>query len=1006
MTKQWTTVQIPLSEGLDQKADQRASSPPHMDLLRNAKWEEVGGIQTRRPYASLGVAISTGGALTNIRRIVENGAELLCFTKDSLYSWNPTQSWWVLKATHLAAKIAEQTVFADAGDQVDADRAELNGTVFYSWTGSARSYVAAVNKATGAVMLPPTLFSPTGGRARLVPLATKVLLFFEEAGACYAWSFDPAAPDVPGATTVLASGIASTAQYDICQVGTSDTAILAMTRTVTTSYSLVTITASLAVTAVTKGRTSDGAIAISVAPGGTQVQVIRSNGVNIRGDLITISGFADVYTDQVVGTTPGAPVSMTACHRTVQDSGAYRCYAFWEYGESQTSIGDWQTQSNWVSTGNTLGSAVIFKRRWAPRARAFDRDGRVYVWGAFFGRTLFQAILAPNTGTAVQQSTYFLLRDDGEIVSKAAAGIAGAGVAGVANDGKGWTPGCQDIGGGQYAFAGLVCRVIQFGANSTDFAARSPREVIVTFDSNDARRTARIGQTLYVAGSEILQYDGTRLVEVGFHYSPWFVYATGTAGAAPTPGTYAYKFTWRAGNARGEVERSSAICVGPLLITSASAISLFAIDPLYITHRQQVAWEAWRTTVNPTADAPFYLVTSKDPATTANPNRFVFNDTTATALTNFIDGLTDALASVNETNPENGGYLESVPPPSATIIIASADRLFLAGIAGLPNTVQYSKLRGDGEVASFNDALTVNVPATSGAITGLAFLNETLIAFTPTAIYALAGDGFDNVGGGQNYGPARMLANDVGAAGQESIALTPAGLVFKSRKGWYLLNRGWTADYIGAQVSAFDSDTVKSVHVVETQHQMRCLTDQRMLVFDYNPNPTQQWGEWTLASGVSGTMFGSAHYYATANDIRYQLLDHTGIDYGMDVELAWIKLNDLQGAGSVRWLAILGEYRGPCRVRIRLARDYQSDGAGNPLYYQDVTWTVSPLVIGGPLQVRIGPAIAKCQAIKVRITILSASGGSWSEAVKLTGLALEVGVDNGIVRRLPVAQKT
>jgi hypothetical protein len=148
-------------------------------------------------------------------------------------------------------------------------------------------------------------------------------------------------------------------------------------------------------------------------------------------------------------------------------------------------------------------------------------------------------------------------------------------------------------------------------------------------------------------------------------------------------------------------------------------------------------------------------------------------------------------------------------------------------------------------------------------------------------------------------------------------------------------------------------------------------------------------------------MHGGVHHVAFEDDVQSQRSDYTGIDYGLEAKLAPIKLNDLQGAGSVRWLAILGEYRGACRVQVQLYRDYQSTP------YQTEQWTPTPAVVGGPLQVEVGPSIPKCMAIGVHIKAIAAVGDGppTTEAIKLTGLALDVGIDKGLNRRLPAAQK-
>jgi hypothetical protein len=193
-------------------------------------------------------------------------------------------------------------------------------------------------------------------------------------------------------------------------------------------------------------------------------------------------------------------------------------------------------------------------------------------------------------------------------------------------------------------------------------------------------------------------------------------------------------------------------------------------------------------------------------------------------------------------------------------------------------------------------------------------------------------------------------------------------VILKSSKGWQLIHPGGELEYIGDKVSDFDGEPVLSIVVSETQHQVRILTPVRMLVWDYRVN---QWGEWTVSEGVHACMFGGAHVYLTATGTRAQLTAYTGLDYGLDVETVWIKPgNVLQGASRVRKVQPLGEHRSSHRLRLRLAYNYQQTDGG-PTYVDDKTWTPSPAVVGGPLQLKHGPKRPQCQAIKVRLTALT-----------------------------------
>jgi len=981
----WQPMTLPFTAGLNQKADPRALQPPELSVCTDAQFDEIGGIQTRLPYAALGSDLASGGTVSNARRLIPNGNELLLFTRDTLYSWNASLSKWVSKGTHLAVKIEEESKFITTGDQIDGDRAELNGVAVYAWVDGTTTYVSAIDKSTGAVMIAPSLALTGSIRPRLVALATKILLFSAEtaAAALVVRSIDPANFASGGASApvdvVSAASATFNSYYDVVRNGTADQAIVVSRHTPTTSYDIATVTAGLTVVLTTKARTCDGPIAVSVPPTGATMQVIRGNGANVQGDYITTSGFVDVTTGQAIGTVlSGALNQIAACHRSIADSGAYRCYVFWSANEN-SDASEWLCKSNYVDTAGTIGTQGTFVRRLGVASRAFDHNGRVYFWGVFAnasgaGYRLFRSQL---------QNGYFLYRDDGFLVAKAVTQRAGGFAPSV-----GRLPGVALTDGTTtYSWCATERRVIPLGAEGSGYADRGPRDVVFTFDSNEARRCARLGQTLYITGGEILQYDGHQLTEVGYHVYPW-TFAFGASGAGNLEdGLYAWKVTWRWDNAVGDVDRSTTATTDTDTIAGGpDEVTVTTWTPLHITHKtsRPIAVEVWRTLKNPVADSPFYLVTSKDPAATGD-NGYVSNDPTANLLATFSDNYADADADAKETSPENGDVLENLSPPPATVIAASDTRLFLAGVAGDPHRVWYSKLRGDGEVAAFHDALTVPVPAAGGAITALSFLQETLVVFRETAIYALPGDGFDNTANGQNYGPARSISTDIGAVNAESVAVTDRGIIFKSSKGWYVLTKGWSLEYIGGAVSDYDDETPLAIDVIESQHQVRVLTAARMLVFD---TLIGQWPEWSISDGVHACTWQGTHTYLTTTGPKTQQTTFASATYGIDVELAWVKLGDLQGYGCVDRIDLLGEFRSSCTVRVRLARDFWKDGVDT--YFQDKSWNPYPGVVGGPLQVKHGPSIRQMQAIKIRITVTPSTAG---ESVKLTGLSLVLGFD-------------
>ncbi len=1004
----WQQFFMPLAAGMNQKADDRALKAPELASAIDVQFDELGGLQTRKPFASYSVDIFGGGTMSDIRRIFTSGDELLCLTANALYSWNAHLELWVSKGTHLAVKVDESTKFSALGDQHDGDRAELSSTVVYTWTNGTLGYVAAVDKTTGSVLMAPHSIG-AASRLRVVALTTKILLTFcDSLGEWYCYALDPAAPATAlagSSTTIYNTGTSANVFYDVVKIPLADAAMFVGRFNATTSYLVAKITAGLTVTTSIKARTCDECIALSCEPTGTSVQVARTNAGAIVGDFITISSLADVTINQAIGTTSGNQSQLTMAHRSTQDSSAYRCYVFWtKSGTGTITTGeDLQVKYNWVDTAGALGAEAVFVNTIGLGSRAFTYSGYVYVCLLFGGESMF------DSQTIGLQNTYYLYRDDKLLAAKAVTNRAAeASYAVTYPQTQSRLPGVATAGSATvFAFCADQQRAFETRTDGLlGFSSRTTTEVTFTFDSDECRRVARLGETLYITSGEgLLQYDGVGLYEVGFHQAPWYLTVADGAGGSIATGSYSYKPTLRWSNAKGDRERSTSSSLISIPITGADGTTI-NVTGLYAT-RKTPTIEVWRTAKDPTDDSPFFLVTSPDPIQTSNPNPYITNDPTAIFQSiPMIDGLVDADITSNEANPENGSVLENLPPPPCTILVADGERLFLAGVSGDHDRVWYSKQRNAGEVAAFHDALTINIPPGGGAITALEFLNETLIVFRETAIYALPGNGYDNLGGGQNFGPARTLSNDCGAISAETVALTPTGLIFKSSKGWYVLNRGWGVDYIGAPVSDYDAETVVAVHVVETQHQIRCLTTLRMLVFDYL---VSQWAEWTIdADAASATLWNGAHVYANADAVLVEQPTLTNLDYGMDLETAWIPMGNLQGAGRVRWFELIGEYLTAFHMRVRVAYDYECTSPGVPAWVDDHYWAPSPTTVGSVLQVRHSPTRGRCQAIKIRLTAVSAADHAVAPtggAAKLTGLTFELGFDRGINRRLPAAQK-
>ena len=386
------TAHMPLAYGLQSKVDPRALPAPALSIARDVQFDELGGIQPRLPFEDWPLNIRGGGTLSNLRRLAVVRDELLAFTSTQLYAWSEGDAAWVLRGTHLALSVEEEAIYARIEEQIAADRAELAGVIVSCWvnvlgatTADHRVFVAARDADTGAVILPPTDMGAGTTQPKLQALSAAILFFYEDAaGDLRAHAINPAIMSVtPGGGAQIAAAAVFNRMYDVCQsVSNPDNALLVFRRDTTTSYSIVRIPQTLVgVSTTTKARPSVEAMAIACAPGATNRCLWSGAMGQHRGRPPGGEHLRRLDHRHAVGPRAKSMDQVTAAFRTVQDAGVFRCYAFWTRTEStQVPINN---RSNFVTSAGVAGTFDDFVQTTGIASRAFDHDGRVFVWLAF-----------------------------------------------------------------------------------------------------------------------------------------------------------------------------------------------------------------------------------------------------------------------------------------------------------------------------------------------------------------------------------------------------------------------------------------------------------------------------------------------------------------------------------------------------------------------------------------------------------------------------------------------
>lgn len=533
---------------------------------------------------------------------------------------------------------------------------------------------------------------------------------------------------------------------------------------------------------------------------------------------------------------------------------------------------------------------------------------------------------------------------------------------------------------------------------------------LVTLGMQPVYATAQLGRGLYLASAAPQMYDGAEWREADFHCAPDAGYnttgapialaaaITTTGGGSVANGTYLYAWWYEAQDDNGELHRGAVST--KMLVTMAGGPKSFtmAIPTCRLTRFANARICVARSKQGATGtdqSIALYKVTSNDPTVTTGANRYVLNDVTVDTVT-FVDSLDDATLGTREPLYTNGGILSNAPSPWAGGVIASAKgRLYWLDPTD-PNMVRHSQPRADETALEAPVDLSLVKDPFGGDLTAIGVMDDTVIPFSETAVFIFGGPGplaDPSVDPGANaFTPVEVVTTDVGCIAPASVAFTPLGLTFKSKKGIMLLSRGREIVNIGNDVQKYDTQTIVRTCLVTTSQRVIYLTSTeggRTLMWDYNRNA---WSTWTNHVGLDALIFDDLLYYLRPDSRvfvetpgEYQD-DHLHIR--MAIETAWIHFaQHLQGWQRTLWALFLGRYISAHTLNVRYRLDYNDDYSNqidsdvnsnhNPSVYGAGAYGAGPYGGPGGGTTRYQRAIhinKRCQAISFLISDTEADG--------------------------------
>lgn len=535
----------------------------------------------------------------------------------------------------------------------------------------------------------------------------------------------------------------------------------------------------------------------------------------------------------------------------------------------------------------------------------------------------------------------------------------------------------------------------------------------------NTHQTARLGDTVYIAGGVPACYSGGRVSEIGYLEQVSSVSGAASAAAGSmAASTYNYiaVYEWIEESSGQRVQSAATfspdIVVGAVQDTvTITAFCLHLTIKTDVEKPSNIGIALYRTSL--AMGGVFRrLFAGSIPATAFNAQ--------GQANITYVDQAADASIAGNEAY--NTAQLANGCPPSFTCLIAHNGRL--VGADG--TDIWFSKASDNGtNQPQFSDSLVVSVQD-GGDITALASMDGQLIIFKRNAIYVIAGDGPDANGTGNSWSDPQRIPSDVGCTSDwRSVLTVPQGCVFQSEKKLHILTRAHEVQYFSQAVedelAACPVVTFAQLHSRrdEVRFGIRATeTATTGYVLNWN-YVTQTWskfdyydvgmGNHPAAATESAADIDGTFWYALPSVTTQENRDLTATAAYLDGG-SWVTLT-VEGAyqkpagvqGFVRFWEVLASFlnNSPCDVSIAVTYDYGDTAI-------DVRTFTAPQIAAFTTpkpQISVSLTRQKAESIRVRVsdatptTIASTTGSGPT----FFGVSFCVGAKSG-GRRLPPYQ--
>jgi len=365
---------------------------------------------------------------------------------------------------------------------------------------------------------------------------------------------------------------------------------------------------------------------------------------------------------------------------------------------------------------------------------------------------------------------------------------------------------------------------------------------------------------------------------------------------------------------------------------------------------------------------------------------------------------------------QSGAEVEASGPDGAAFVMVGTKRVWLAGFFRR-DRIQYSKLYNPttaNECAiapEFNDAFSYLLPG-GDPVTGLGELDDKLIVFTKSKIFAIAGNGPDDGGRGNDFSGLQLVASDTGCIDARSIVATPAGIFFQTFAGIFVLGRDLQLNFAGSAVRDITdayTECTSAVLVPKDSHVRFTLRNGEnglVLVYDFDQGAWSRWdvkrivGPAQIVLDPVGACLHKDVYHVLASDGRVYkedastYFDHNTIYIPMKIETGWLQAAQQSGWQRIRQVAALCKANNPHSLTLSLYQEF--DGVTPTQTY---TWTEATLGAQKLQELEVMRVKQqKCTAFKVLIEDASSAGTTTGQGYDCSGFSVELSGKRGLYK--------